>query len=74
MCVPFQKRSRKARLGMVIGNFSLVAALLLWNFARHDSSPQQAWLHALCGLMFGLSIGANLSAIVLGKRCRTTQA
>jgi hypothetical protein len=65
---------------MVLGNFSLVAALLTWNFARHWAGAGQAGLahqwaggaggvDAICGLFFGVSIGANLAALRLKRRC-----
>ena len=70
MCASLQRRDPKARRMMILGNFSLVAALLLWNFNRHNDSPAQLWLHAFCGLLFGISIGANLSGLLIARRCR----
>ena len=55
---------------MVGGNFSLVLALLLWSFARPAHDAGHAWIDGLCGLLFGISIGANLTAIRLRRRCR----
>lgn len=72
MCVPIEKGRRRARWMMVVGNFSLVLAFLFWNFAGHGAGPRQPLLHAFCGLLFGISIGANLSGIRLAKRCRAS--
>ena len=70
MCVPLQKRDPRARWMMIIGNFSLVAALIFWNFTRRSDNPAQLWLHAISGLLFGISIGANLSGLLIVRRCR----
>ena len=68
-------RNSKARWMMVLGNFSLVAALLLWNFGRSYAAahawPAREWIDAVCGLFFGISIGANLSAVRCARRRRT---
>jgi hypothetical protein len=64
-------RSKKP-LMMVVGNFSLVAALLLWNFGRPYAGahawPAGPWLDSACGLFFGISIGANLAAVRCARR------
>jgi hypothetical protein len=75
MCVPNHLRDPRTRWMMILGNFSLVVALLLWTFARPcagtHSWPIQPWIDGVSGLLFGISIGANLSAI----RCaRSRQA
>jgi len=71
MCAPIHKRNPKARIAMIVGNFSLAAGLILWNFTRHGSGSQP-WFHALYGLLIGISIGANLSAIRCARRCRAS--
>ncbi len=72
MCVPNHFRNPRTRWMMILGNFSLVAALLLWNFARPYAGahawPMQAWIDGIAGLFFGISIGANLSAIRCARR------
>jgi hypothetical protein len=70
MCVPLQKRDPRARRMMIFGNLSLAAAIMIWNFTSHGGNPLHVWLHALCGLLFGISIGANLSGLLLIRRCR----
>lgn len=64
------QRNPKTRRLMIFGNLSLVAALLLWNFVRLNGHSHQSWLDALCGLLFGLSIGANFSALRCARRSR----
>ncbi len=77
MCASNRLRDPKTRFMMILGNFSLVGALLLWNFARPSgavahSAATHAWLDALCGLLFGVSIGSNLMA-VRARRCRSVE-
>jgi hypothetical protein len=55
---------------MILGNFSLVAALLLWNFARPSGVAPRVWIDGVSGLLFGISIGANLGAVLRARRCR----
>jgi hypothetical protein len=64
----------KSRRLMVAGNFSLAAALLLFSFAHPAAGAARAWFDGLCGLLFGVSIGANLMAIRLRRRCRESRA
>lgn len=74
MCVPIGQRDSRARLMMVIGNLSLVAGLLIWNFVRHSTaathfSATQSWIDGLGGLFLGISIGVNLAALLRQRRC-----
>ncbi|MGA9061551.1 MAG: hypothetical protein WB341_07785 [Terracidiphilus sp.] len=69
MCVPNRLRDPKTRSMMVIGNFSLVAAILCWHFLRPSGVAAQAWFDGFDGLLFGISIGANLTAIYRARRC-----
>lgn len=62
---------------IVIGNFSLAAAVLSLNFTRHYAAahpPAAAWLDGLSGLLFGISIGANLFAVRRARRCQASQS
>ena len=73
MCVPTGQRDPRSRWMMVIGNLSLVAGLLIWSFARHSTaathfSATQAWIDGLGGLFLGISIGANLAALMRQRR------
>ena len=69
MCVPYRIRDPRTRSMMVIGNFSLVAAILCWHFLRPTAVTARAWIDAFDGLLFGISIGANLFALRRSRRC-----
>jgi len=70
MCTLAHERSGKARAYRVAGNLCLAAGLILWNFTGHSHGPWQSGLHALCGLLFGIAIGVNLSGLLCVRRCR----
>jgi hypothetical protein len=72
MCVPFKQRDPITRRRMVIGNLSLAAALILWNFARHGDSPANRAYHFLYGLLLGISLAVNLSVALRARRCRNS--
>jgi hypothetical protein len=72
MCIPIRQLDPKWRRMMAVGNFSLVAGLLLWNFRSYIPAGPD-WLHPVCGLLFGLSIGINLFGLRLARRCRASQ-
>lgn len=67
MCVPIRRRDPRTRAMMAIGNFSLAAGVLAWNFTRHTGNAPHAWLDGITGLFFGLSIGINLWVIRRGR-------
>ncbi|MDR3751919.1 MAG: hypothetical protein P4K94_10580 [Terracidiphilus sp.] len=72
MCIRSRHLDPKTRRSMVLGNLCLVIGLLLWDF--HASIPiQRTWLDAVCGLLLGISIGVNLSAVRCARRCREKQ-
>lgn len=71
MSIRFRSLDPKSRRLVAAGNLSLAIALVLWNFARPAGVASHAWLDAICGLFFGISIGANLTAIRRAGRCRT---
>jgi hypothetical protein len=62
----------KSRRLMIVGNLSLAAALILWNFTRHGTGLPHAALDGLYGLLMGISIGANLTALRRARRCRAS--
>ena len=68
MCIPMSQRDRRARTKMMIGNFALVAGMLLSMFISSLHTHNRAWLDAIMGLLFGVSICANLMA-VRSRRC-----
>lgn len=70
MCALIQKRDPRARWMMIFGNLSLAIAIMIWNFTGHGGNPRQLWLHAISGLLFGISIGANLGGLLILRRCR----
>ncbi len=74
MNIPIQKRDPRARRMMILGNSLLAIAIAVWNFTGHGGNPRQLWLHALSGLLFGISIGVNLSALLRIRRCRANTA
>lgn len=74
MCVPIGQRDSRTRFMMLVGNLSLVAAFLIWNFTRFSgaaghSSALHAWLDGFSGLFFGISIATNLGALLRQRRC-----
>ncbi len=58
---------------IAIGNIFLAIAFCVWNFTRSAAGARHAWLDALCGLLFGISIGINLFALRIARRCREKQ-
>jgi hypothetical protein len=68
MCIPYGQLDPKSRRILGIGNFSLPAGLLLWIF-RSYIPVEQDWLHGVCGLLLGLSIGINLMMMRRQRRC-----
>jgi hypothetical protein len=73
MCLPCHLRDPKTRFLMVIGNLSLVAAILMLKFFRPSTGAAQEWTDGLSGLLFGISIGINLMAIRSGRRLQSDQ-
>jgi hypothetical protein len=72
MRIPSRRLDPKARRSMVLGNLCLVIGLLLWNFRSHFQ-VQRIWLDGVCGLLLGISIVVNLSAVRSSRRCREKQ-
>ncbi len=58
MCFPYRQLDLKTRGRRAIGNFSMAVGLLLWVFRAYIPFSQ-GWLQAVCGLLFGVSIGIN---------------
>jgi hypothetical protein len=69
MCATNVARDLRARWTMALGNFSLVAAILIWNFSRQSAGAANGWIDGISGLFFGVSIGSNLMALRLSRRC-----
>jgi hypothetical protein len=66
----FQNQLRNPRIFMPIGMMCLVLALLSQKFLHPATKFGQDWFDAVCGLLFGLSIGMNLMSMVLSARQR----
>jgi hypothetical protein len=49
-----------------IGNITLVIGLLLWPFVHPSGQVERNWLHAVCGLLLGVSISINLLTLRRG--------
>jgi hypothetical protein len=73
MCVPNRQLDPRTRRWMTLGNFSLVAGLLLWTFRSYIPAGPD-WLHPVCGFLLGLSIGINLFRLRLARRCCITES
>jgi hypothetical protein len=69
MCVPYHHRDPRSRVIMIAANLSLVAGVLLLDFARHHTGSAHGWLDALTGLLMGFSIAANFFASRRARRC-----
>jgi hypothetical protein len=54
---------------MAVGNFSLAAAVLALNFARHTGNAAHGWLDGISGFLFGLSIGISFCVARRARRC-----
>jgi hypothetical protein len=74
MCIASQQLDSKRRRWMVLGNISLVFALIVWAFFARSGHGNHLWLtnwiNAFCGLLFGFSIGINLLVLRKARRCR----
>ncbi len=62
-------RHSRVRWMFVAANLSLVAALLSWYFLRHGAGAH-IWIDGVIGVLFGLSIGMNLTAVWRIRRAR----
>ena len=73
MCIPNRQLDPKTRRMAAFGNLCLVIGLSLWFFVS-PVGVWRHWLHALCGLLFGISIGANLFALRCSQRSNPAQS
>jgi hypothetical protein len=71
MCMFNRQHDPRRRWLMVLGNLSLVAAMVVGPHAHPVEAAARAWTDGLIGLLYGVSIGANLTAIVLCRRCQS---
>jgi hypothetical protein len=69
--------SRKARILLVCGTFCLALAGGSAEFYRPTDATASAWFDGVRGLLLGVAIGLNFSAVLVGKgscRSRTNSA
>jgi hypothetical protein len=74
MYFPNRNLNPRDRVIFQIGNFSLVAGLLLWMFVHPASQIEKNWLHAICGFLLGLSITISLLRLRFARRCTDVEA
>jgi uncharacterized membrane protein YedE/YeeE len=70
MCHPNRILDRKGRIIYGIGNFSLIAGLLLWRLVHPTAQIEKNWLDGVCGFLLGFYITVNLCVLRLGRRGR----
>ncbi len=70
MCLADEQLKQRGRWLRVLAGVSLVAGLLLWNFARSAGKPSAPWIDATVGLLMGISLSMNLMLLVRARRCR----
>ena len=73
MCLAARNLTPKSRRFLAIGNLCLAAGLLMSVFDKDLGQHHAAIYDALRGLLIGLSIAFNLSALRMGANCRQTQ-
>ena len=69
MCLPYRHRDPRSRATMIAANLSLVAGVLLLDFARRCIGPTPGWLDVLTGLFMGFSIAASLLVSSRARSC-----
>jgi hypothetical protein len=63
MCVPYRLLDPKSRFILGIGNFSLVAALLLRLFVHPSSSIGEDWFDGVSGFLLAFYITINFAIL-----------
>jgi len=64
---------RRTRRLMAAGNLALAIGLILFGFVHPGGVLEQNCLHAVAGMLLGVSIGINLFALRFARRCREKQ-
>ena len=72
MCIPIDQLDPKSRHMRAMGNIALIIGLLLWLLFHPSGQIERNWLHFVCGLLVGLSIGINLFGLWRAQRCDAT--
>ena len=70
MCVDRGKLDAKQRRMLALGNGCLAIGLSLQLFLHPAGAMEKNWLHAVVGLLLGVSIGVNLFGLRMARRCR----
>jgi hypothetical protein len=66
----FRRLDPKMRRMANRGNLCLVAGLLLFLFARPSGTDANIAVHAVAGLLIGISLGVNICVLRWVRRCR----
>jgi hypothetical protein len=73
MCVPYRQLDSKARRRVAIGSLCLALGLLLPRIVHPTGELEQDWLHGICGMFLGVSIGVNLFSLRFARGCGKPQ-
>jgi hypothetical protein len=68
-----QQLDQRTRRLMASGNFALAIGLILFGFVHPAGAFERNCLHAVAGMLVGISIGINLFALRCARRCREKQ-
>lgn len=66
----FRRLDPKTRRMAQMGNLCLVGGLVLYVFAHPSDMAANAAVHAVAGLLIGISLGMNLCVLREARRCR----
>jgi len=72
MCIPIGQRSVKDRVLFGIANIALCIGIAL-PYLVHAEGAARNWLHGICGLLLGISIGIKLFGLRFGRGCSERQ-
>jgi hypothetical protein len=73
MCIGNGRLDRRTRRLVAGGNLAMAIGLVLFNFVHVGSALAQDCLHAVSGMLLGISIGINLFALRFARRCGEKQ-
>jgi hypothetical protein len=68
MRIEKRKLNRRARILLASGCFCLAIGSGMSAFVHHQPGPVANWFDGVRGLLLGLAIGLNLSALLAGRR------